>query len=135
MMVEVPVPVTIEVPVTVPYPTPALRDCARHRHRESRGSALRCSITLSPSSGPPGTRVQMQVVRHAAIRAGSGVLSTVCTCAITRDAAWASADRPTSACSRYPDISHDAKPGPYLVGVGDGQELDHRSLDDDAVKE
>ena len=117
MVVEVPVPVTIEVPVTVevpatvaPTPTP-----------ETATPVDGVTLTLTPASGPPGTRVQLQwsgpppFDQGAAYFDGS-YLSDYRRCGLGL------CGFPHIGVITIPD-DHDAAPGPYLVGVGDGQQL------------
>lgn len=115
LLVEVPVLVTIEVPVTVPYPTPALAATP-----EIAGGAG-MKITLTPASGPPGTRVQLQWSDTPPFEQGAAYFDG----SYLRDYKRCSlglCGPPHIGVMRIPDI-RDASPGPYLVGVGDGQQL------------
>ena len=117
MIVEVPVPVTIEVPVTVevpatvaPTPTP-----------EAAGPVDGVTLTLTPASGAPGTRVQLQwsgpppFDQGAAYFDGS-YLSDYKRCGLGL------CGFPHIGVITIPDDDDEA-PGPYLVGVGDGIQL------------
>ena len=124
-VVEVPVPVTIQIPVTVqmpatavPTPTPTPEPVATPEVSDGAGEV---KITLTPASGPPGTRVQMQWSDTPPLHQGAAYfdgdyLSDYKRCSLGL------CGPPHVGVISIPNI-RDATPGPYLVGVGDGQQL------------
>ena len=121
MMVEVPVPVTIEVPViaTVQPPTPTPVPTPSSDTEDTGDMAV--SLTLSPDSGPPGTRVQIQWSGEPPLKQGAAYwdgayLKEYKSCSLGL------CGPPWVGVITIPEIK-DATPGPYQMGVGDGRQL------------
>ena len=119
-VVEVQVPVTVEVPVPVTVEVPATVAPTLITPEAENGEGV-LKITLSPASGPPGTRVQLQWSGEPPFTQGAayfdgGFLSDYRACGLGL------CGPPWVGVFTIPDVANSV-PGPYLLGVGDGQQL------------